>query len=422
MFKYKSFWRLYAFSVVLSIPQIVTGYLCVQYLEFPLLDYEWFYIGLALSWLFSPLLLQVTRFKLMGINIIMITIAIIGISTEDYTSQLLYKIYTCIIGMLEGCDWLLTIRFIREQVGWEEERSIYLNNNPLIFFFFGTLLRISYIEDQNFEDQQIVISSLVILTNSIRLISFLTVFNKQSLEYYYRKFKELQGRVIIRNQFQGNIKEIEYFYISNNEAYSQLNMKTSTLFKQQYRNRFLGCIILALLSWLQLNYHNNIKKTKVVLEHPLLYLFPAFLIIAILCQIIYRKFNVRNIMIFFNIILLILSALQLSKFIVNFMQVLEIIINCAMLYSFINYYIGLNLLITQQLPYKGITYTLNLTFLSLCLAQQINQLLKQKQENDENDSRLYYISLSANIICFPILLKLKNVKFLRECEIQQVYN
>ncbi|CAD8066874.1 unnamed protein product [Paramecium sonneborni] len=424
MFKYKSFWRLYALSVVLSVPQIVTGYLCVQYLEFRLLDDEWFYIGLALSWSLSPLLVEVTRFKLIGVNIIMITIAIIGLSTEDYSSEQIFKIYTCIIGIVEGCDWLLTTRFIREQVGWEEERSIHLNNNPLICFFFGTLLRISYTEDQNPEDQQIIISILIILTNSIRLLSFLTVYNKQSLEYYYRKFKELQGRVIIKNQFQGNIKDIEYFYISNNEEYSKLNRKTSTLLQQQYRKRFITCILLTLLSWFQLNYHNNFKQQEVVLEHSFCYLFLAFLTITIFCQIIYRKFNVRDVMMVFNIILLILNALQIMKNRLNLMHFQLMIINCSVLFSFIIYYIGLNLLITQQLPYKGITYTLNLTFLSLCGAQQINHLIKQKYENENvrNSTTLHYIQIVANILCFPILLKLKNIKMLREYEINQVYN
>ncbi|CAD8149502.1 unnamed protein product [Paramecium pentaurelia] len=420
MFKYKSFWRLYAQSLVLSIPQIVTGYLCMQYLDFPLLDYEWSYIGLASSWLFSPLMVQVTRFKLMGINTIMLAIGIIGLSIEDYSSQLVYKIFTCLIGIIVGCDWLLTIRFIREQVGWEEKRSVYLNNNPIICFFLGTLLRISYIKNQNLEDEQIVISSLVILTNSIRLLSFLTIFGKQTLEYYYRKFKELQGRVIIKNEFSGNIKEIEYFYISNNEAYSELNRRTSALFSKQYRKRFFGCVILALLSWFQFNNHNYFPQPDEIFKHPLRYFIPAILTIAVLSQIIYRKFNVRYAMIFFNILLLILSILHLMKIKLR-LQDQEILINFSMLLSYIIYYIGLNLLITQQLPYKGITYALNLTFVSLCGAQQISHLITLQVQSNEN-CWLKYIQTIANILCFPVLLQLKNVKQLRECEIQQVYD
>ncbi|CAD8155172.1 unnamed protein product [Paramecium octaurelia] len=421
MFKYKSFWRLYAQSVVLSIPQIVTGYVCMQYLDFPLLDYEWSYIGLACSWLFSPLMVQVTRFKLMGINMMLLAVGFIGLSTEDYSSQLIYKIFTCIIGIIVGCDWLLTIRFIREQVGWEEERSVYLNNNPTICFFLGTLLRVSYIRNQNLEDEQIVISSLVILTNSIRLLSFFTIYGKQTLEYYYRKFKELQGRVIIKNQFSGNIKEIEYFYISNNETYSQLNRRTSALFSKQYRQRFLGCSILALLSWFQFNNHNYFPKPQEIFQHPLRYFIPAILTIAVLSQILYRKFIVRNVMIFFNLMLLTFSILQLMKSRVKLFKDEEIFINFSMLLSYITYFIGLNLLITQQLPYKGITYTLNLTFVSLCGAQQVSHLTMEQIKSNE-DCWLRYFQIMANILCFPVLLKLKNVKLLRECEIQQVYD
>jgi hypothetical protein len=59
-------------------------------------------------------MVDVTRFKLMFINFLMLTVGIIGLSTEDYTTITGYSIYISIIGVIVGCDWLLTIKYIRE--------------------------------------------------------------------------------------------------------------------------------------------------------------------------------------------------------------------------------------------------------------------------------------------------------------------
>lgn len=50
----------------------------------------------------------------MLVNCIMITIGIIGLIVEDYSNLYIYRILTCIIGFVVGCDWLMTIRYIRE--------------------------------------------------------------------------------------------------------------------------------------------------------------------------------------------------------------------------------------------------------------------------------------------------------------------
>lgn len=59
-------------------------------------------------------MVDVTRFKLMLVNSVMLTIGIIGLSTEDYSTFTGYSIYITIIGLIVGCDWLMTIRFVRE--------------------------------------------------------------------------------------------------------------------------------------------------------------------------------------------------------------------------------------------------------------------------------------------------------------------
>ncbi|CAD8152957.1 unnamed protein product [Paramecium octaurelia] len=109
------------------------------------------------------------------------------------------------------------------------------------YFFFRNFVVTQLYQEVNLEDKQIIISRLVILTNSIRLILFLAAYTKQSLDYY----TEIQGAsrqrihinmhtfyIIIRNLCKGRIplyQEIEYFYISSNETQSQLNIIASTL-------------------------------------------------------------------------------------------------------------------------------------------------------------------------------------------------
>lgn len=38
----------------------------------------------------------------------------VGLMIEDFSSKNIYRILTCVIGLVVGCDWLMTIRFIRE--------------------------------------------------------------------------------------------------------------------------------------------------------------------------------------------------------------------------------------------------------------------------------------------------------------------
>lgn len=101
----------------------------------------------------------------------------------------------------------------------------------------------------------------------------------------------MQGRVIIRELYSGDTKEIEYFYISNNEANSKLNLSTKALLTKNYKKRFICCSLLALLSWIQLNNHILAQNLNELVTHPYYYFIPAILTLTALTPIVYRYFR-----------------------------------------------------------------------------------------------------------------------------------
>lgn len=87
----------------------------------------------------------------------------------------------------------------------------------------------------------------------MRLLTLLTCFQTQPIVYYFRRFEELKGSILIKSIYKGNSDEIEYLHISNTELTSDLILSTKSLLSGKFRQRFGSILLMNLFLWLQIN-------------------------------------------------------------------------------------------------------------------------------------------------------------------------